>query len=285
MTTPVPRVKEPHLAGRAYPADAGALADTARKLLAAAGPERRGTFAVVVPHGVWANSGAVAARAFAAARRAWRRAVVLAPAHFANLRGAAVLAVDGYRTPLGVVRIDADAVGTLVRPPLVRANPAAFLREPGIEVELPFLQLIAPACRVVPLLVGTVERHDAETLAALLRPLLDGETLLVASSDLVHYGRRFDFTPVPSADPAAVAATVRRLDEDALARIAAGDADRFVAWTVESGAPVCGRRPIEILLRALPPGARGDVLGHATSLDATGEHEAVVGFGAVGFAA
>ncbi|HZP43308.1 MAG TPA: AmmeMemoRadiSam system protein B [Candidatus Binatia bacterium] len=284
MTTPVPRVKEPHLAGRAYPASGDALRDLVRRLLAAAGPPRPGTVAIVVPHGPYAQSGAVAARGFAAARRPWRRAVVLAPSHFSALRGAAVLAIDGYRTPLGVVPIDGDAAVAIARPPLVRVNPAAFLREPGVEAELPLLQAIAPECRLVPVLVGTLEPDDGHALAALLGPLLDGETLLVASSDLVHYGRRFGYLPVPPTDAATVAAAVRRVDEAALACIAAGDAERFVAWTAAEGAPVCGRHPIEVLLRTLPAGARGAVLGHATSLDATGEHAVVTGFGAVGFA-
>ena len=40
-----------------------------------------------------------------------------------------------------------------------------------------------------------------------------------------------------------------------------------------------------MLLRALPPGTGGEVLAHATSLDAGDDHEHVVGYGAVAFTA
>jgi hypothetical protein len=285
MSTLLPRVKEPHLAGRAYPATADALSGAVRELLAAGGPPRPALAALLAPHGPLRHSGRVAARAFAAAGGGWRRAVVLAPTHFAALRGAAVLPLDGYRTPLGTVQIDAEALRTLTRSALVRANPAVFVREPGIEAQLPFLQTVAPGCRVVPILVGALREGEAAALAALLRPLLGTGTLAVVSSDLVHYGRRFGYLPVPPTDRDTVAEAVARLDGDILARLAAGDADGFVRHLAATGATICGRAALEIVLRALAPGVRGERLGYATSLEVTGDHEHVIGYAAVAFSA
>src|SRR5207244_6027523 len=107
------------------------------------------------------------------------------------------------------------------------------------------------------LLVGSLEPGRAAPLAAARRSLLEPGTLLVASSDLTHYGRRFDYLPVPPTDASAVAAAVRRLDEGALERIVARDADGFAAYVERTGATICGRHPIEVLLRALPAAARG----------------------------
>ena len=284
MAGPLPSIKESHLAGRWYPADRHALDRIVRELLDAGGAPQPGVVAVVVPHAAYQYSGPTAARGFAAAGAGVRRAVVLGPSHFADFRGAALLPMSGYRTPLGVVPIDAEAAAALARAPLVRPNPAVFMREHALEIQLPLLQGLAPECALVPLLVGALEPGDAVALAPALRSLLGPGTLLVASSDLVHYGRRFDYLPVPPTDARTVAAAVRRLDEGALERIVARDADGFVAWVEETGATICGRHPIEVLLRALPAGARGERLAYTTSLEVTGDYEQSVSYAAVAFA-
>jgi len=283
MARPLPSVKEAHLAGRWYPLAPAELAESVRGLLAAGGPPRSGVVAVVVPHAAYQYSGPTAAQGFAAAGAGIDRAIVLAPSHFAHFRGAAVLPMSGYRTPLGVVPIDAEATAALARAPLVRPNPAVFMREHALEIQLPLLQGLAPECALVPLLVGSLEPGDAAALAAALRPLLEPGTLLVASSDLTHYGRRFDYLPVPATDAPSVAAAVRRLDDGALDRIVARDADGFVAYVEQSGATICGRSPIEVLLRALPDGARGERLAYTTSLEVTGDYEHTVSYAAVAF--
>ena len=281
---PVPRIKEPHLAGRWYPAAPDVLAAAVRDMLAAGAP-RPGTVAILVPHAAYEYSGTTAARGFAAAGAGWRRTLVLAPSHFAALRGAAVLPMTAYRTPLGLLTIDQEALAVLMRCPLVRANPAVFLREHALEIQLPWLQAMAPEALLVPMLVGRLEAGDGETLAAALRSWIAPGTLVVVSSDLVHYGRRFDYLPVPPVDRATVAAAVTRLDDGALERVVACDADGFARYVESTGAPICGRHPIEVLLRALPRGSRGEVLAHTTSLDVTGEPEHVVGYAAVAFTA
>lgn len=280
VSDPLPRVKEPHLAGRWYPADAAVLAARVRELVAR-GAARR-ALALVVPHGSFDHSGAVAGAAYGVVEPP-RRAVVIGPSHFASFRGACVLPVGGYRTPLGVMPVDGVGTEALARAPGVRANPAVFMREHAVEAQLPFLQTQAPGATLVPVLVGTLEPGDAAALAAAIRPLLDADTLLVASSDLVHYGRRHGFLPVPPTDPGAVRAAVGALEDEALVRIVSGDADAFARWAEETGAPICGRQVIEVLLRALPPGTRGECVARASSLDVAPTPDAAIGYAAVVF--
>jgi len=285
VTGPTPSVKEAHLAGRWYPAEPDVLARVVHDMLAAGGSPRPGVVAVIVPHAAYQYSGATAARGLAAAGGDFERAVVLGPSHFASFRGAALLGMAGYRTPLGVMPVDAEAAAALNDAPLVRANPAVFMREHALEIELPLLQGLAPHARLVPLLVGVLEPDDARALAAVLRPLLGPGTLLVVSSDMTHYGRRFDYLPVPPTDAASVAAAIRRLDEGALDPIVAGDAQGFVRYVDATGVTICGRGPIEVLLHALPPGAVGERIAYATSLDVTGEYDHTVSYAAVAFTA
>jgi AmmeMemoRadiSam system protein B len=277
----LPRVKEPHLAGRWYPADATTLASRLGSLVRTNGAARRAS-ALLVPHGPLGQSGAVAGAAYAIVAPP-RRAVVLAPSHLASFPGACVLPVTGYRTPLGVVAVDGEAMAALARVEGVRANPAVFMREHAVEAQLPFLQTRAPTAALVPVLVGTLDRDGAAALAAAIRPLLDDETLLVVSSDLVHYGRRHGFLPVPPTDAASVRGALNALEDEALARIASADADGFSGWAAETGAAICGRYAIEVMLRLLPAGARGECVARASSLDAVPEHDAVIGYGAVVF--
>jgi AmmeMemoRadiSam system protein B len=275
-------VKEPHAAGRWYPAEPARLAATVQSLLGVGGAPRPGVVGILAPHGPWAQAGAVAARAFAAAG-ACQRALVLAPSHFADFAGAAVLPYAGYRTPLGLVALDEPACAAVARAPMVRANPALFMREHAVEALLPFLQSTAPGATVVPLLVGRLGAGEAEALATHLRAIVEPGTLLVASSDLVHYGRRFGFLPVPPDDPATVAAAVGRLDETALERLVARDPNGFAAFVAESGATICGRDALDVWLRALPADARGERLAYTTSLAETGAHEQTTSYAAVAF--
>jgi AmmeMemoRadiSam system protein B len=191
--------------------------------------------------------------------------------------------MSGYRTPLGVMTIAADAVAALCAAPLVRANPAVFMREHALEVEIPLLQTLVSGATLVPVLVGDLDAGDAEALARALRPLLTPGTVVVVSSDMIHYGRRFDYLPIPPTDAATVVGAVRRLDEQALDHIVSCDADGFARAVAQSGATICGRHAIEVLLRSLPPGTRGERVAYATSADAAGDYEHMVSYAAVAF--
>src|SRR5207237_7758721 len=85
------------------------------------------------------------------------------------------------RTPLGDVAVDTDALAHAG----VAASADAHRGEHSLEVELPFLQRVAPRARVVPLAVG---RASADEVARVLEALWGGpETAIVISSDLSHY--------------------------------------------------------------------------------------------------
>jgi AmmeMemoRadiSam system protein B len=282
---PVPRIKEAHCAGRWYPADGADLDRLLGRLLVDTCRARPGCLAVLVPHGAYEHSGRTAAYGYAAASdRFRRRVIILAPSHHTRFRGAALLGMDGYRTPLDVVPIDKRTSAALAQHPLVRTNPALFMREHAIEVQLPFLQRMLPELAVVPMLVGELDADARAALADVLRPLLVPENLVVVSSDLVHYGRRFDFLPVPPTDADSVRGAVRTLDDGALEHLLVPDADRFERFVADTGATICGRHALALLLAALPPGIRGERLAYATSLGLTGDYESTVSYAAVSFA-
>jgi len=100
--------------------------------------------------------------------RHYRRVLLLAPSHYGGFHGLSIAGVSAYRTPLGEVPLDRQAVQRLRASPLVGDHPAAHRREHSIEIELPLLQqALAPGWSLVPILVGRLERDDYPSLAAL----------------------------------------------------------------------------------------------------------------------
>jgi MEMO1 family protein len=259
-------IRPPAVAGRFYPADAGRLRAMVEGFLAAArgagaaGPPK----AVIAPHAGYAYSGPVAGHAFAAlgeAAPAIRRVVVIGPAHFVPIRGLALPEVDAFRTPLGDVPLDGEAIEAIRDLPQVELADGPHQPEHALEVELPFLQRLLGAFTLVPLVVG--EATPAEVAETLAR-LWDGpETLIVISSDLSHY----ETYALARQHDAATAAAIERLDAASL-----GPRD------------ACGHLPIAgLLLEAGRRGLQALRLDLRSSGDTAGPKEQVVGYGAWAF--
>ena len=91
---------------------------------------------------------------------------------------------DVFRTPLGDVPLDKQAIAKLDMPEVMVFD-AAHEFEHSLEVHLPFLQSVIESFSLVPLVVGNVA---SETVARVIDTLWGGpETLIVVSSDLSHY--------------------------------------------------------------------------------------------------
>ena len=117
--------------------------------------------------------------------RAVDRVVLIGAAHFVPRDGCAVSRADNWLSPLGPVRVDAEARRIALDVPGVQVDDAPHLPEHAIEVQLPFLQrLFEDPPRVLPVAV-----HAApDVVADLLDAVATGpSTLVVASTDLSHY--------------------------------------------------------------------------------------------------
>ena len=151
----------PAVSGSWYPRDRKELSGLVDGLLERAaerGAEAPGSVgALIVPHAGFVYSGAVAASAFVKLRgRAFDRIVLLGPSHYFGFHGAAIPdAATAYRTPLGDVAIDREAIVALREAIGFRADDRMFEPEHALEAELPFLQRVLSAdVPVVPVLMG-----------------------------------------------------------------------------------------------------------------------------------
>lgn len=257
-------VRPPAVAGMFYPSNPAVLRGHLDTLLAEARREPLEPKALVVPHAGYRYSGAIAASAYVLLEESARkpgRVVLLGPAHTVDLEGLALPGCDAMATPLGEVPVDRDAVDELRELPQVVVSEAAHAREHSLEVQLPFLQRVLGAFRLVPLVVGRASPGEVE---AVLERLWGGEeTLVVVSSDLSHY-LPYD--------------VCRELDAETASRIVAFDAAHL------DGERACGAQPLRGFLRsAKRHGLEGRLLDLRNSGDTAGDRSRVVGYGAFSF--
>ena len=262
------------VAGSWYPGSRGALERDVDLYLSAApkGPDGAVT-AIISPHAGLMFSGPVAAHAYKAVAAAeYDVAVLVGPSHHVGFDGVALYSEGGFESPLGVADIDQEGAQALAGSPIVQALPAAHRREHSLEMQLPFLQRVLPAVKIVPLLMGYQSRETITALAAALSSSFrERRVLLVASTDLSHY---FDAQTATALD-GRVQDAVNSFDADGLLDLfeqyPEHERGRYVA---------CGGGPaISVLMAARMMGAQNArVLKYAHSGEVSGDYDAVVGY-------
>ena len=97
-------------------------------------------------------SGPVAAHAYRQLRnRSIGLVVLVGPSHFLEFDGVSIYRAGGFDTPLGIADIDEECASAIMAAaPIVHERAAAHAREHSLEMQLPFLQRVAPAARIVP---------------------------------------------------------------------------------------------------------------------------------------
>lgn len=278
----------PAVAGTWYPSDPRALATQVDGFLdeaASASDDRAASVPAVLiaPHAGFVYSGAVAARGFVRLRgRRFERVVLLGPSHYSAFSGAAMPAASSYRTPLGEVGIDTESAAELAALPELRIDDGPFRPEHSLEAEIPFLQrALAPGWRLLPLLIGAGSPAPSnEAVARALRPLLGPQSLVVVSSDFTHYGPRFDYVPFSEDVPG----RIETLDKGAVDRILAWNAGEFESYVSRTGATICGRHAIDVLLRLPQEGFAGELADYDTSGRITGSWDHSVSYASLIFA-
>jgi AmmeMemoRadiSam system protein B len=265
-------VRPPAVAGRFYADDAEELRRQVQSFCAPEKNEpRRRAIACMVPHAGYRFSGPVAGAVYGRIELP-QRILLLGPRHFPRGAAQAILSDGSWQTPLGLAGIDSALAAELKRAcPALVEDAVAHAQEHAIEVQLPFLQFLLGAFRFVPIALGTV---DFSALAALGRAIAEvlsqapEPVLILASSDMNHY----------ESD-----GVTRVKDRLALERILALDPRGLFDTVRKENISMCGMGPaVSMLTAALSLGAtRAELLRYATSADANGDREEVVGYAGV----
>ena len=253
-------VRQPAVAGLFYAADKHELREAVASLLSAVTPRSGQTpKAMIVPHAGYVYSGPVAAsgyRLLEPAIKTISRVVLLGPAHRVYLDGMAIPSTQGFRTPLGTVRLDLVALEQISGLPGVSVSDAAHAQEHSLEVQIPFLQMTLDEFELVPIVVGKALPDD---VGRVIDTLWGGqETLIIISSDLSHH--------LPYDD-------AQRVDSNTNQRI-------LEKAATLSGAEACGAHAINGLMRSRKiRDLTVEAIDLRNSGDTAGDKTQVVGYG------
>ena len=249
----------PAVAGRFYPADSKELTSLVREY-ARPDPHEQAIAvkACLVPHAGYMYSGPVAGAVFARMVLP-RKVILLGVRHYPRGESAAILSSGAWRTPLGDAPIDEGLAAELGRAcPLLCEDSIAHSTEHSLEVQLPFLQVLAPGFSFAPVALGTVQ------LGRVLRNAKE-DVLLLTTSDLNHYEDD---------------RTTRVKDRKAIDRLLGLDPQGLYDTCRNEEISMCGLGPAVAMLTALHElGARkSELVKYATSADVSGDRSQVVGY-------
>jgi AmmeMemoRadiSam system protein B len=263
-------LREPAVAGRFYPARATELRAAVEAFLS---PPQALVPAIgcIVPHAGYIYSGQVAGAVFSRLQIP-SCCIVLCPNHTGFGHPLAIMKEGGWRTPLGELPIDSELAGRLLQAfPALVEDAAAHRSEHAIEVELPFLQVITPGMKFVPIAVGTSRllllEHLAEAVATAVEAY-EQPVLIIASSDMNHYEDD---------------STTRVKDRKAIDQIVALDPRGLYETVMNESISMCGFGPaVAMLTAAKRLGAqKAELVQYATSGDVSGDLETVVGYAGI----
>ena len=274
--------RKPAVAGLFYESDFNKLEEQIKSaFLSKFGPgsfpskEKEGKIkAMIVPHAGLSYSGPAAAFAYKALAESNLPStfVLIGPNHTGM--GYDSILMEDMRTPFGDVQIDVDLAKEIVENTPLVADDMAHLKEHSLEVQLPFLQMIVgKELKIVPIVLGM---PDTKRIAESLKKVLENKDVcIIVSSDFVHYGYNYDYVPFKEN----IRENITKMGEKAFEFIKSLDAEGFKNFVEGTGATICGRYPIELLLRLMEKeSVEVELLAHYNSGDISGDYSNCVDY-------
>ena len=274
-------MREYVFAGSFYPANKRAIMDFIKDSVGnveQSGVRQSDFISYVAPHAGYVYSGNVAAYTYNAISENGRlprieTIVVVGPNHTGYGRPISVSMQD-WKTPLGEIKNDFELSEAIVKSSdMIDADESAHASEHSIEVQLPFIQMVAPNKKFVAICMGDQSLEYCESLANAIMAAekkLGRDVMVVASSDFNHYE---------------TAEVAKKKDLPLIEKLKVMDYAGFHSLVDELGDSACGFGPITVsLLCAKAHGAtKGELLKYANSGDATGDYSSVVTYASIGF--
>jgi AmmeMemoRadiSam system protein B/AmmeMemoRadiSam system protein A len=236
--------------------------------------------ALIEPHAGYAYSGQTAALGVKAANAKYSRIIVMGPTHRVSMPDVlSVPRLTDYKTPIGEIPLDTEFISKLLQNKIFKDIPQAYQSEHSVLIQLPLLQYSFRDFKLVPIVAGQCSPETIQKAAAILKSLVDADTLVVASSDFTHYGPNYGYIPFTQNVPA----ELKKLDMGAFDYISRNDSMGFQQYCEKTGATICGRVPIAIVLSMLPAGTRPELLKYTTSGELAGDYTNSVSYLSVAF--
>jgi hypothetical protein len=263
--------REPVVAGAFYPGERNTLdREIDRHLSGVEDVELPGTLlGVIVPHAGYMYSGPVAAWSYRQLQKARPDVVVvLALSHRFHFDGASVMPDGEYATPFGDASVDEVLATKILEQEGFDYHREADAGEHSLEVQVPFIQKVAPGASIIPITVGTQNPETCRMLGEGLSRMISADSRsisLVISTDLSHF-HSYD--------------RARELDSEFIDAVTSMDVNRVAGVLSRGKAEACGAGPVMTgMVTAAELGAKGvKVLKYANSGDTAGMRDSVVGY-------
>jgi len=263
-------IRENIVAGSFYPANPQTLEDMIKKFLGKAEDKKiKKVKALICPHAGYIYSGPVAACSYKQVLgEKFDSVIIIAPSHSERFDFNSVYNGKAYQTPLGMVYIDNENCEKLAASDSqhIRLSMHGHETEHSLEVQLPFMQIVLKNLQIVPIVMGTQSKTNAESLGTIIGELFkDKNILVVASTDLSHY-HPYD--------------TAAFLDKRVEELVRDFDIEGLEAAFFSDNLEMCGGGPvIAAMIASKILGAQNsEILCYMNSGDTSGDRSAVVGY-------
>ncbi|MCH9022616.1 MAG: AmmeMemoRadiSam system protein B [Planctomycetes bacterium] len=244
----------------------------------------------VVPHAGWVFSGSLAAKVFAAIAQSNSvdTFILTGSIHVVRTDLALVYDTGQWETPLGRIDIDESLAAEILNQndPHIKAHPQSHTNEHSLEVQVPFIQYLFPEAKIVPIMTPPVPGSESvgRAIAAAVKKS-DKKVVIIASTDLTHYGPSYGFTPMGTG-PDALKWASQTNDKYFIDLALSMQADKLVE-TANLYHNACGPGAVAATLTAAKElgATSGTLLGHTNSADIIAEMYNKPSDDSVGYAA
>ena len=263
-------LRKPAVDGSFYPASPEMLGKEVRALITEE-VEKEHALGVVSPHAGYVYSGKVAGEVLSAVTIT-STVIVLGVNHRGIGSKASIITSGQWETPLGLIDIDGALAGSILKKSSVLADdPDAHAYEHSLEVQLPFLQVLRPEFKLVPI---TFQRLNYDACAAVASAIAGAvadsgrDVLIVASNDMTHFE---------------TAEKARKKDDLAINRILDRDPEGLFHVVASRNISMCGVIPTTIMLSATDTlGAeKARLVRYTNSGEVTGDMTNVVAYSGI----
>jgi len=261
------------VAGQFYPEDPTELKEDILKYLGNANKISKQSLGIIVPHAGYSFSGQTAAHAYKAiSKQRFDTFIILGTSHSSENTS---ISLEDFKTPLGIMKNDKQFSEELVKLK-IEVNERDHAFEHSIEVQIPFLQVLFPSSKIVPIAVSFSDFNECREFCEKVITVAERigrKICIISSGDLTHYGPSYNYTPfLPGRGK------VYAVDKKALDLIAELRSKEFFEYC--KGTSICGISSISAGVEICrQTGARKAILiNYSNSGDLTKDYENCVSY-------
>jgi AmmeMemoRadiSam system protein B len=249
-----------------YPGDGVRLKAEVNRLLQPSKKKRK-ALGIISPHAGYTYSGGCAGSIFGKVKVP-DIVIVLGVNHRGFGHPFAIDGNESWQTPLGEVAVATELARTLAEESTIFSiDNIASAQEHSLEVQIPFIQVVNPQARILPITIASAKLDKLLAGGSELGEILIGSdnVLVVASTDMSHY---ID------------AETAKTKDMKAIERILELDPEGLLKTVTRESISMCGVSPtVMMLAAAVKAGARhAEVVEYTHSGKVSGDYNEVVAY-------